>query len=590
MDNYQATVGNTGTHPYTEQEAAQSLASAYAQTKREAWVLNGNGNGYIPDEPPPGVGVQDILQSWSVAEEPPWANAADTAATVHYSDPLQPSTATYSRTDEQLTQPKNVSDAGADLAGLLGELDAIGENDRQAVTLFALGNVENLAGMDKASLGVFCTHLRAKGVTAEWIRTDLRPAIAEAQKEAAQSGQPNSGGFAGEATWRHYVAAAQNLGYTFRLNDLSDTVETNGERMTDVHEAILLSKLHEMGLKTPDVARRAFTTAAAQNRYHPVKEYFAGLKWDGEDHIGKLAGYFTDTHDQIEYKDGTQRTVFSAFFRRWLVGAVGKVYDSRQCQNPMLVLAGDQGSGKSYFAKWICPFPELHFEGAIHPDDKDFNGYLTTKWIWEVSELGSTMRKADRESLKDFITKQDATYRPAYARHPLVKPALSSFIGTVNFDGALLDDSTGHRRFWPVDVAIIDWKYSQDVDKSQVWAQACALYKAGEPWALSTEERAAHRAIVEVFEVEDIVAGYILEYFTVRPGDESLFLFTTDILSTLRKPDGADLTGSDDRLTKQVAKALTSLGLKRGRKRKAEDDGRTQAQSRCWYGIGRKGL
>ncbi|MBI3957244.1 MAG: DUF3987 domain-containing protein, partial [Chloroflexi bacterium] len=74
MDDYQATVGNTSTHPYTEQEAAKSLASAYAQTKRDAWVLNVNGNGaHIPDEPPPGVGNQwDIMQSWSVAEDPPW--------------------------------------------------------------------------------------------------------------------------------------------------------------------------------------------------------------------------------------------------------------------------------------------------------------------------------------------------------------------------------------------------------------------------------------------------------------------------------------------------------------------------------------
>ena len=182
-----------------------------------------------------------------------------------------------------------------------------------------------------------------------------------------------------------------------------------------------------------------------------------------------------------------------------------------------------------------------------------------------MSELGATMRKADREALKDFVTKQDATFRPAYGRHAPVKPALASFIGTVNFEGALLFDPTGNRRFWPVTLAGLDWNYSQDVDVNQLWAQAYALYQSGESWQFSTEERAAHAEIVQTYEVEDILSGYVQEYFRVEPGNEALFMTTTEIISTLRKPEGADLKGSEKALSMQLATSLTSLGLVRKR-------------------------
>ena len=456
------------------------------------------------------------------------------------------------------------------LDDLLAGLAAIGD-DREDLTFYALDSVSQLAELDAGGFARFCAQLVTSGLHSEWIRRELRPAV-NAAKKSENNGK----------TWTDYVQAAQTLGYSFRLNDLSDTVETNGERMTDVHDAVLLSKLHAQGLKNTDVARRAFTAAAAQNRYHPVKEYLAGLKWDGQDHIGKLAGYFTDTHDPITYADGTERRVIHAWLWRWLVGAVGKVYNPTECQNPVLTLDGLQGSGKSFFAKWLCPLPRLHFEGAIRPDDKDYSGYVTTRWIWEVSELGATMRKADREALKAFITQQDATYRPAYGRHDLVKPALASFIGTVNFEGALLGDPTGHRRFWPVNLVGLDWNYSRDVDVNQVWAQAYALYRAGEPWALSTEERAAHAAIVEVYEVEDVLAGYVQECFTIEPGNEALYTHTTTIIETLRTYAGVK-GGTDKGLAMQLSTALTRLGLSKMKRRDGEGNPRWG-----YIGIGKR--
>ncbi|MBI3960244.1 MAG: bifunctional DNA primase/polymerase [Chloroflexi bacterium] len=439
------------------------------------------------------------------------------------------------------------------LESLLDGLAAIGD-DREDLTFYALDSVPQLAELDAAGFARFCAQLVSCGIPSEWVRRELRPAV-----NAVKKNQNNG------KTWTDYVEAAAALGYTFRLNDLNDTLEVNGERLTDVHDATLLSLLHAQGLRNADVARRAFKTEAAKRRFHPVKEYLAGLKWDGQEQIGKLAGYFTDGHDPITYHDGTERTAFHAFLRRWLVGAVAKVYDPMNAQNPMLIVDGMQGSGKSWFAKWICPLPGFQYKGPIRPDDKDYSARLTTHWIWEVSELGATLRKADREALKAFITQQDYTYRPVYGRMDLVKPALASFIGTVNFEGALLADPTGHRRFWPVKLTRLDWGYSRAVDVNQLWAQAFALYRGGEAWRLTPEERAAHAAIVETYEVEDVLAGYIQEYFQIEPDNGNLYTHTTAIIDTLRTFAG--MKGNDKSLAMQLSTSLTGLGLRKEKRR-----------------------
>lgn len=433
-------------------------------------------------------------------------------------------------------------------------IDQLGDLDEGAMQDFAIQNAGKLAELDRQAFAQFCMRLKDRGVASEWIRTILRPAVNDERRKTENT-----------ITWTHYVDAAKELGFTFRLNDLDDKVEVNGERLTDVIEAEILSRLHAKQLRNVDVARRAFVTDAARNRYHPVKEYLQSLTWDGRDHIAALATHFTDSHDPITYPDGIKRSALHAFHFRWLVGAVAKVFNPRDGQNPMLILDGHQGKGKSYYVKWLCsPLPELHFEGAIKPDDKDYLMYLTTRWIWEVGELGATMRRADREALKAFVTLQDATYRPSYGRYPLQKPALASFIGTVNLEGELLNDPTGHRRFWPVNVTSIDWRYAQHIDINQVWAQAYALYVAGEPWQLTDEERQAHKTITEQYEVEDILEGHIRQWFDINVEDNTFYTHTTSIIHVLRI--FAEVKASDRALSMQLAITLKKLGLAKQRR------------------------
>ena len=145
--------------------------------------------------------------------------------------------------------------------------------------------------------------------------------------------------------------------------------------------------------------------------------------------------------------------------------------------------------GKSYFAQWLCSsIPDIFEEGPITPGDKEHIRKQSTKWLWEVAELGATTRTADREALKGFLTHTSLTYRRPYDKNPVVKPALASFIGTINNESGFLTDPTGNRRFLVVTLANIDKTYSNKVTPDQFWSQVMEWYRTGVSWELTPEE------------------------------------------------------------------------------------------------------
>lgn len=438
------------------------------------------------------------------------------------------------------------------------------EGEADALKGMLLDHISDLAAMDDVDFVRVKELVKAKRVTAEWLRTELTPLVNKQRRG-------NASGARHAVTWHDIIAEVENLGFKFQLNMLDDSEELvslsdgSSRQMTDVDESVLLVKLHERGYGQSDLARHAFTASASENRFHPVKQYFESLKWDKRDHIGRLAGFLRDSHDPIVYANGQQRTVIHAALYRWLIGAAAKVYSPRDAQNFMLILDGIQGKGKSYLVRWLCPLSNLHFEGAIRPDDKDYLRYLTTKLVWEVSELGATMRKADREALKSFITQIEATFRPPFGRRPLTKPALASFIGTVNFEGALLNDPTGHRRFWPVELLDIQHAYAERVNVNQVWAQAFALFRKGESWALSEEERLVHAKICEKYEVEDILESHVRKWFVIEPGNVTLHTPTTAIIHHLKTYADVKVS-TETAFAMKLATTMKRLGLAKERR------------------------
>lgn len=307
-----------------------------------------------------------------------------------------------------------------------------------------------------------------------------------------------------------YVRDLTKLGYSFRYNEVTDRVEVNHEPISDILAAQIRTRMRDAGHRHMAEVEDAYTAAAWQDRYHPIREYLTGLQWDGQPNIDKLAGYITDRHGML-----------SVYLRRWLIGAVAKVFT--RTQNFMLVLSGEQGSGKSYLAGWLCPaaLTAYYVEGAIDTNDKDVWRRAVVKWLWEVGEFGATTRRADHEALKDFISRIEVTIRPPYGKHDITRPSLASMIGTINNEGTgFLNDSSGSRRFGVVEIAALDWGYTA-LDVNQIWAEAFTAWQGGERWELTTTERAQQAVINEEYEMESSLEGFLRKYYTLDPqGDD----------------------------------------------------------------------
>jgi predicted P-loop ATPase len=248
----------------------------------------------------------------------------------------------------------------------------------------------------------------------------------------------------------------------------------------------------------------------------------------------------------------------------------------------MLVFIGDQDKGKSTLARWLCPMPTSTYfiESHISPDSTDHLRHLCTKLVWEVGELGATTRKADREALKAFITRGEATFRIPWGKHSVTKPALASFIGTINSETGFLNDPTGHRRYLPVELTSIDFKYMTEVDPVQLWAQFAALYKAGDPVILTTEERVTADAIRVGHETEDNFSGFITKYYDIDLGRAKVNIANQNWSATTADiVDQLDINGVKGANVTNVGLALRALGLGRGRQKIAG------VREVRWYGL-----
>lgn len=352
-----------------------------------------------------------------------------------------------------------------------------------------------------------------------------------------------------------YISVLKGLGYEFKMNDLDDRVEVNGEQITDALESVLFTELRNRGYHNMKAARDAIIAHAYQNRYNPLREYLNGLKYDGGKYIEMLAGYF-DNPDLS----------FETWLRRWCIGAVRKVLEPYQ-QNRVLVLEGPQRIGKSEFAKWLLPSPlkDQYFKtGPINLEDKDHRILLATQMIWEVAELSRITKKADQAALKDFLTTTKITERPSYGRYRMSKSTVTSFIGTENSSGGLLTDPTGNKRYMVSHIKAIDWKgYTDNLNPDQVWSEAVMLYYAGESADLTQNEVLLADQINEKFVVENTLEGLMMQHYEINPNQTNWWVSSAEVAIELQDV----YKGTTDQLLKRLSDLMTYLGCERLKKR-----------------------
>lgn len=261
------------------------------------------------------------------------------------------------------------------------------------------------------------------------------------------------------------------------------------------------------GLWSPTKFKDALVAVVSAERvYHPIKEYFEALAWDGVERIDRLL---------IDYLGADDTPYTRAVTRKTLVAGVARIYQPGVKFDSILVLNGPQGIGKStLFArlggKW---FSDSLTIGDMK--DKSAAEKLQGYWILELGELAG-IRKVDVETVKSFISRVDDKYRQSYGTTVESHPRNNIIVGSTNSESGFLRDITGNRRFWPVRVTG-GTKYSVfDLTQpivDQIWAEAISKYHDGEELYLKGDVAAqAYVQQQEAMEADDregIVAAYL---------------------------------------------------------------------------------
>jgi hypothetical protein len=239
----------------------------------------------------------------------------------------------------------------------------------------------------------------------------------------------------------------------------------------DVDAIAMQEEFQKAGIRRmgKDTVQDAIELVAREHSFHPVRQYLRSLRWDGVRRIAQLfPKYFGSPNTEYE------RTIGQMF----LISMVARIFSPGCKADHMPVIEGPQGVLKST----ACRILGGQWFSDNLPDvsaGKDVQMHLRGKWLLEVPEMHA-MSRAETALLKSFISRQIEQYRPSYGRRDVYEERQCIFIGTTNLE-AYLRDETGGRRFWPIKAGIINVTLLA-ADRDQLFAEAAAMFEAGEPW------------------------------------------------------------------------------------------------------------
>lgn len=258
-----------------------------------------------------------------------------------------------------------------------------------------------------------------------------------------------------------------------------------------------------LGFRSREMIEDALRNYAAANSYNPVTDYLNSLTWDEKPRLDSLYIDYLGAED-CPYTRTVTRKAFTAAVAR--VMTPGCKFDF------MTVVSGKQGIGKTTLFEKLGRSWFSNSVGTF--EGKEAAELLQGVWIVEIGELGAYSR-SDINAVKQFLSKCDDQYRAAYGRKTEKHLRRCVFFGTTN-NHDYLKDTTGNRRFWPIDAEIQEPIKSvfNDLDDeiNQIWAEAVLRWKLGEPLSLDKEmETEAERRREQHME-RDSLQGQIEEF------------------------------------------------------------------------------
>lgn len=268
-----------------------------------------------------------------------------------------------------------------------------------------------------------------------------------------------------------------------------------------------IQRAYNMRRPPKEQVNDAIAMVAQDHSFHPVEEYLEALEWDG---VSRIETWLPG--EANAYKRSVARLA--------AVQAVARALDPGVKVDNCLIIAGGEGLGKSWLIErmargWTCTLGPIDRGSA-----RDTIMIMSRSWI-AVADEGYSLKKADADNMKNFITRTHDEVRLPYASETQILPRRQVIWGTTN-DPTFLRAQEGNRRFLIVNVTEkLDFdKYTREyVD--QVWAEAVHIWKESRAkygvecnpvLRLSDEEEAVAKGVREEATEEEPLVGLIQDY------------------------------------------------------------------------------
>jgi putative DNA primase/helicase len=323
---------------------------------------------------------------------------------------------------------------------------------------------------------------------------------------------------------------------------------------TDHHESLTTVWFQHEDL-TPNhgVVGRGVQAAARHNQFHPVRDYFDSLVWDG---VSRLDAWL------VTYFHAEDTPYIRAVGPRYMISAPARIYKPGCKVDHMLVFEGPQGKQKSTALDALAS--PWFTDRISNVGSKDACIETSGVLLVEIPEMDALTR-ASSSAQKSFLTRRHDRYRPPYGKHPIKQRRQCVFAGTINPPvGGYLKDPTGARRFWPVACQGVIDRDGIERDRDQLWAEAVVRFKAGAPWHLETPELEALATVEQAARFVADAWKEPIEKWLGNRKDVSI----TEVLAGALTLAAEDWTQSAQN---RVPAILTSMGFTRVRTRKGNE-------------------
>jgi len=319
-----------------------------------------------------------------------------------------------------------------------------------------------------------------------------------------------------------------------------------------------LLRNYRLGIKATTTLRNGVLMAARSAKYNPVLDLIHAEKWDG---VQRLEHWLSDVYEVPE------RPYTQLIGKCFIMGLVKRALQPGCKFDYMLIIKGEQGLKKSTaFRALAYPF---FTDNAIRMGDKDSLMAMQLVWIAESAELES-LNKSETTQIKQFLSAQEDMFRPPYGSQLIRAKRHSVNVGTTNAD-TFLKDATGDRRFWPLEVHVVN-EDTLAAQRLQLFAEALHRLDAGERfWPSRQEEKDLVFPEQEPFKRtdtwEDIIDAYVNRDKSEKIDDpmedvpaKRQFFPRTEIYekALLIKADRMDGAGNMDT---RISNAMRSLGF-----------------------------